>query len=148
MIAVLVRTVTVRRRLVQLFLGEVLTDFLSANSSLGACYPISIRLSAVASTCTAAIKSPLHNNVSWSNTYSCTASRPSNLLHTTPRASSNITDGTKEAMAPNIITTLLCSDTWVWDNDQRCVVRFNEDGTGEVSLYQVLRLKKLLSDCR
>jgi len=35
-------------------------------------------------------------------------------------------------MAPNIITTLLCSDTWVWDNDQRCVVRFNEDGTGEL----------------
>jgi hypothetical protein len=37
-------------------------------------------------------------------------------------------------MTPNVINSLLCSDALVWDNNEICVVRFNEDGTGEVSL--------------
>lgn len=30
------------------------------------------------------------------------------------------------------ITTMLCGDTWSWDPEERCTVKFNEDGTGQV----------------
>jgi len=35
--------------------------------------------------------------------------------------------------APNTITSVLCSSLWTWSPDEECTVKFNEDGTGEVS---------------
>jgi len=35
--------------------------------------------------------------------------------------------------APNTIKSVLCSSPWTWNPDEECTVKFNEDGTGEVS---------------
>lgn len=55
---------------------------------------------------------------------------------------------TMAELEPDIITSVLCSGFWTWNPDEECTVKFNEDGTGEVSLHSQPRLKELLSNPR
>jgi hypothetical protein len=44
---------------------------------------------------------------------------------------------TMAVRTPNNVASLLCLDTWTWNPTQKCTVKFNEDGTGEVSPYKM-----------